>query len=35
VLEPTRWARQLASSYTIAPRVLEVQRLFDRLFGSG
>jgi LCP family protein required for cell wall assembly len=32
VLEPVRWARQLPSSYTIAPRVLEVQKLFDRLF---
>jgi LCP family protein required for cell wall assembly len=35
VLEPTRWARQLASSYTIAPRVLEVHKLFARLFGAG
>jgi len=35
VLEPLRWARPLPSTYTIAPRVLEVQKLFDRLFGSG
>jgi polyisoprenyl-teichoic acid--peptidoglycan teichoic acid transferase len=34
VLEPVRWARQLPSSYTIAPRVLEVQKLFDRLFNA-
>ena len=35
VLEPVRWARQLPATYTIAPRVLEVQKLFDRLFSSG
>jgi LCP family protein required for cell wall assembly len=35
VLEPVRWARQLPGSYTIAPRVIEVQKLFDRLFGAG
>ena len=32
VLEPVRWARVLPDSYTISPRVLEVQKLFDRLF---
>jgi LCP family protein required for cell wall assembly len=32
VLEPIRWARVLPDSYTISPRVLEVQKLFDRLF---
>jgi polyisoprenyl-teichoic acid--peptidoglycan teichoic acid transferase len=32
VLAPNRWARQLPGSYTITPRVLEVQKLFDRLF---
>jgi LCP family protein required for cell wall assembly len=35
VLEPVRWARQLPGSYTIAPKVVEIQKLFDRLFGSG
>ena len=35
VLEPPRWTRQLPGSYAIAPRVLEVQKLFDRLFGAG
>lgn len=34
VLEPPRWARQVPGTYTIAPRVAEVQKLFDRLFGS-
>ncbi|HKZ92014.1 MAG TPA: LCP family protein [Candidatus Limnocylindrales bacterium] len=34
VLEPIRWARELPSTYTISPRVLEVQKLFDRLFDS-
>jgi LCP family protein required for cell wall assembly len=34
VLEPVRWARVLPASYTISPRVLEVQKLFDRLFES-
>lgn len=33
VLAPSRWARPLAGSYTIAPRVLEVQKMFDRVFG--
>ena len=32
VLEPVRWARVLPATYTISPRVLEVQKLFDRLF---
>ena len=32
VLEPVRWARVMPDSYTISPRVLEVQKLFDRLF---
>ena len=32
VLEPIRWARELPGSYTITPRVIEVQKLFDRLF---
>jgi len=31
VLEPGRYARALAGSYTIAPRVLEQQKLFDRI----
>jgi LCP family protein required for cell wall assembly len=31
VLEPGRYARQLAGSYTIMPRVLEQQKLFDRI----
>ncbi len=31
VLEPDRYARQLAGSYTIVPKVLEQQKLFDRL----
>jgi polyisoprenyl-teichoic acid--peptidoglycan teichoic acid transferase len=33
VLEPTRWARELPGSYTIVPRVLEIQKLFDRIIG--
>ena len=32
VLEPGRYARQLPGGYTIAPRVVEVQKLFDKLF---
>jgi anionic cell wall polymer biosynthesis LytR-Cps2A-Psr (LCP) family protein len=32
VLEPGRYARQLPGTYTITPRVLEVQQLFDKLF---
>jgi len=35
VLEPPRWPRQVAGGYTIAPRVIEIQKLFDRLFGAG
>ena len=31
VLEPGRYARELAGSYTIVPKVLEQQRLFDRI----
>ncbi len=31
VLEPGRYARQLTGSYTIVPKVLEQQKLFDRL----
>ena len=31
VLEPGRYARQLAGGYTITPKVLEQQKLFDRL----
>lgn len=32
VLAPSRWARPLAGTYTIAPRVLEVQKMIDRVF---
>ena len=32
VLAPSRWARQLAGTYTIAPRVLEIQKMFDQVF---
>jgi LCP family protein required for cell wall assembly len=32
VLEPGRYARELPGTYTITPRVVEVQKLFDRLF---
>ena len=31
VLEPGRYARELAGTYTIAPKVLEQQKLFDRV----
>jgi LCP family protein required for cell wall assembly len=31
VLEPGRYARQLAGTYTITPKVLEQQKLFDRI----
>jgi LCP family protein required for cell wall assembly len=31
VLEPGRYARELPGTYTITPRVLEVQKLFDRI----
>jgi LCP family protein required for cell wall assembly len=34
VLEPIRWARVMPATYTISPRVLEVQKLFDRLFDA-
>jgi LCP family protein required for cell wall assembly len=33
VLEPGMYARQLAGSYTITPRVLAQQKLFDRIMG--
>jgi LCP family protein required for cell wall assembly len=32
VLEPERWARLIPGGYTIMPRVIEVQKLFDRIF---
>jgi anionic cell wall polymer biosynthesis LytR-Cps2A-Psr (LCP) family protein len=32
VLEPERWARLIPGGYTITPRVIEVQKLFDRIF---
>jgi hypothetical protein len=32
VLEPGRFARSLAGTYTITPRVAEVQKMFDRVF---
>lgn len=32
VLAPGRWARPLPGTYTITPRVLEVQKMFDRVF---
>ncbi len=32
VLAPGRWARQVPGTYTITPRVLEVQKMFDRVF---
>jgi LCP family protein required for cell wall assembly len=34
VLEPGRYAREIPGTYTIAPRVLEQQKLFDRLMRS-
>ncbi len=34
VLAPGRWARELPGTYTITPRVLEVQKMFDRVFDS-
>jgi len=34
VLEPVRWARELPGSYTITPRVTEVQKLFARLMSD-
>lgn len=33
VLAPSRWARQLPGTYVITPRVLEIQKMFDRVFG--
>jgi LCP family protein required for cell wall assembly len=33
VLAPGRWARELPGTYTITPRVLEVQKMFDKVFG--
>lgn len=32
VLEPVRWARIVPGTYVISPKVLEVQKLFDRIF---
>ena len=32
VLEPVRWARMVPGTYVISPKVLEVQKLFDRIF---
>ena len=32
VLAPGRWARPAAQLYTIAPRVVEVRKMFDRVF---
>jgi hypothetical protein len=32
VLEPERWARLVPDSYAITPKVIEVQKLFDRVF---
>ncbi len=32
VLAPGRWARELPGTYTITPRVLEVQKMFDKVF---
>jgi len=32
VLEPERWARLIPGSYAISPRVVEIQKLFDRIF---
>jgi len=34
VLAPARWARELPGTYTITPRVLEVQKMFDRVLKS-
>jgi len=33
VLAPARWARPLPGTYVITPKVLEVQKMFDRVFG--
>jgi LCP family protein required for cell wall assembly len=32
VLEPVRWARTVPGTYVISPRVIEIQKLFDRIF---
>jgi LCP family protein required for cell wall assembly len=32
VLAPGRWARALPGTYTITPRVVEVQKMFDKVF---
>lgn len=32
VLEPVRWARIVPGTYVISPKVLEIQKLFDRIF---
>jgi LCP family protein required for cell wall assembly len=32
VLEPPRWTRVIPGTYEISPRVVEIQKLFDRLF---
>jgi LCP family protein required for cell wall assembly len=32
VLEPIRWARIVPGTYVISPKVLEIQKLFDRIF---
>lgn len=32
VLEPVRWARLVPGTYVISPKVLEIQKLFDRIF---
>jgi LCP family protein required for cell wall assembly len=32
VLQPIRWARPLSGTYTVQLRVLEVQKMFDRVF---
>ncbi len=32
VLAPSRWARPGPTAYTIAPRVIEVRKMFDRVF---
>jgi LCP family protein required for cell wall assembly len=34
VLEPPRWTRTIPGTYAISPRVVEVQKLFDRLFDA-
>jgi hypothetical protein len=34
VLEPDRYARLVPGGYTIAPRIVEVQKLFDKVFSE-